>query len=314
MPKVTYFEGVLWSKFFSKIGQRRGKGRVWGQFDLATVGSLQENFTEKVTTGHTMWTMGWPINHINKRLNLGMQDVPWGNEWWVPGGYASVNYLMENGGAQNQAPGNDKPLPPPKEEPKKMIECSFSNEETHVENCKSFVVYRLPIEKEYKSKLKTLLFAQRKAALVSVYENKEICHNGKGYDKLEKELQEVYFTAIYKGRFSIWNEADSSFDDTRDMYDEKIMRFIEAKASFVVSNFKGLIDNLTEAFVLFKSKNSNDNEVFAEKIREIYNYLTQKSSLLAETEVEAAFSFGRSLEADMIEKELKDSLIVSAKL
>ncbi|MFH1684701.1 MAG: phage portal protein, partial [Candidatus Micrarchaeota archaeon] len=61
MPKTHYLEDHLWAKFFSNIGQRRGKGKIWGEFDLATVGSLQVNYDDKIVTAGRMFTMGWPI-------------------------------------------------------------------------------------------------------------------------------------------------------------------------------------------------------------------------------------------------------------
>jgi len=301
MPRITYFEGVLWSKFFSKIGQRRGKGKIWGEFDLAMVGPLQENFADKVETGHKMWTMGWPINHINKRLNLGMQDVPWGNEWWVPGGYASVNFLLRNGGAQNQAPGADKPQPPKEEEPKKEPP--------------KMIAFGQPIVKEYKSKVKTLLFSQRKNALMFVFNNSPIVHSGKGYEKLKKELQEVYLAAIYKGRFLVWQESGKPLDcpDPSKEDIQKIKHYAEEQALFVVDGFKSIIDDLTSAFEQFRGGNGHNNEDLAEKIREIYNYLSQKSGVLSETEVHSAISFGRQLEIGNIKQLVTEGLLFPAK-
>jgi len=306
MPKVTYFEEVLWAKFFSRIGVRRGKGRIWGEFDLATVGALQENYKDKVVTAKLMWSMGWPINMINKRLQLGMQDVKWGNDAFIPGGYSSYAYIMAHGGAQNQAPGKDKPEAP-KEESKKVIEMVKT---PMIEN-NPYQIYKQPIEKEFKAKIKTLLFNQRKDALEAVYEDRDIDRSEKCYGKLQRELKEVFFTAVYRGQYSVWNEIGASSEQPSNGNDAEIARFIDAKTSFVVSNFKALIGNLIDAFEQFKSKNGNDKEVFAEKVREIYNYLTQKSYTVAENEVDTAFYFGRNIEMERARKEINTALAIT---
>jgi hypothetical protein len=90
---------------------------------------------------------------------------------------------------------------------------------------------------------------------------------------------------------------------------EMVNRFVDTKASFVVSNFKALIDNLIDAFEEFRSKNGDNKEIFADKLREIYNYLTQKSHLVTVNEIEAAFSFGRNIEMQSFAKEIESALM-----
>jgi HK97 family phage portal protein len=302
-PLAKYVEGVLWSKFFAKIGVRRGKGRIWGEFDLANVPSLQENYADKIVTAHKMWQMGWPINMISKRLGLGMPDVPWGNEAFVPGGYTTISALITASGTQNIAPGKDKP--DKKGGDGDILEFLPKQQIEH----KPFQAYKQPLEREYKTKVKAFLFNQRKEALEAVYGGRGVGRDGKIYEKLQKELQEVYTSAIFKGQFSVREESGMSAELPFGTDDEMVNRFVDTKASFVVSNFKALIDNLIDAFEEFRSKNGDNKEIFADKLREIYNYLTQKSHLVTVNEIEAAFSFGRNIEMQSFAKEIESALM-----
>ncbi len=326
VPKIMYFEEVLWAKFFSKIGVRKGKGKIWGEFDLATVASLQENYADKVDMAKKLWDMGWPINMINKRLKLGMQDVGWGNEAYVPGGYASYSYILANGGAQNQAPGKDNQAQPTKafvqavaeavktltavQEPSQIS--SPSPEVPLLESSDPYKSCKNTLSKEYKGKVGVLLFNQRKIALENIFASRKVVHNPKGYDKLTRELKEVYQDAVRKGCLSVWQDVGASEEAVSSPDYIRINEFVDGKVAFIVGNFKDLIDNLTDAFDRFKATNSPNNDVLADKMRDIYNYLTQKSYSIAEAEIESSFVFGRNLETSIMSKKFKEIAIITS--
>lgn len=75
---------------------------VWGEFDLSTVEALRENFTEKVNTANVLRTMGYPLNEINQRTDLGMEDMEpeIGDVSLVP------NTLVPSGSLQEMADAN----------------------------------------------------------------------------------------------------------------------------------------------------------------------------------------------------------------
>lgn len=51
--------------------------------DFKHVPAMREVFKQKVESAKTLWQMGWPINAINDRLDLGFEHVAWGNAWWT---------------------------------------------------------------------------------------------------------------------------------------------------------------------------------------------------------------------------------------
>jgi HK97 family phage portal protein len=69
-------------------------------YDTRNVQALQEDFHKRVETGYKLWTMGVPFDIINRKLKLGIDDVPSGNVGYVqanliPTGYAGLESLTQ---------------------------------------------------------------------------------------------------------------------------------------------------------------------------------------------------------------------------
>ncbi len=268
MPKTHYIEDHLWAKFFSHIGNRKGKGKIWGEFDLATVGSLQVNFADKVETAAKMFLMGWPVNAINRRLDLGMEDVEWGDQWWVPGGYLPVTTL------QNAPPPGSEPAPsktPKEPPPEKMLEENFS-----------------VTESEFRSKIKKFIFEVRKKVLSSIYNNEfERPDLNKDFAKLKSDLQKVYFRAVSEPDISRSIPEQQKVDNN----DFEVVAYISGRISVVVERFAELLEAL---FVALETVTDSNDEK-AEKVRTVFNSLTQKSMLMAKNETSFSQAFGHKL-------------------
>jgi HK97 family phage portal protein len=325
MPKVKYIENLLWSKFFSKLGIRRGRGKIWGEFDLATVGPLQVNYAEQIEIAHRMWSMGWPINEINKRLQLGMQEVPWGNEWWVPGGFLPVTAIMEftkNGGNAGKQPTNSGEVQgqtpakkPPKEnpaepnaKPKKeigtddriTIECD-DEQRRNVLLGVNVEELLLPLEKNFRSKTKRYLFEQRKKVLAKIYEHTPgtelsvVFEKQKESGKLAGAFRQLYVEALGAGYSTFCTQMGSTspFPSTQGV--GPVNTYVETKASFMSKNFMDMTESLIDALTNYINTQHPTNEEAANKAREIYNLLSGKCSLLSNKEAYIAYAYGRVL-------------------
>ncbi len=55
-------------------------------YDTTNVAALQVNFNEKLTGAKILWSMGVPLNMVNQRLELGLDDVDGGNIGYIPTG------------------------------------------------------------------------------------------------------------------------------------------------------------------------------------------------------------------------------------
>jgi len=273
MPKMIYFENLLWSKLFSKIGQRRGKGRIWAEFDTANVGPLQEDYGKKITMAHTMFNMGWPINMINKRLQLGMKEVPWGDEWWVPGGYLPVDTL------RNAAPPNQNPPTDPKKDPK---ETAPKKEE--------YEFYYSVLEDEFKSKFTKTLFNVRKRVLACFFETKtwNSVLQDSDYNKLKEGLEKIYLYAAHNGAAVKQKELNnfSSFE---------FENYAKDKSEILAKEFYSLI-----SIIIDKMKDIDN----VESIREIFNFIAVKADKVACDEARKAFSYGVEKAIEGSEKEI----------
>lgn len=79
IPLSKQIETALNNGLWSKISKR-----LRGGFDMSNVEALREDFNKKVEAGEKLYKIGFSINSINKRLELGMDDEPWGDDWFLP--------------------------------------------------------------------------------------------------------------------------------------------------------------------------------------------------------------------------------------
>jgi HK97 family phage portal protein len=52
-------------------------------YDVSDTPAMRASYEQKVKTAEVLWRMGWPINEINRKLNLGLALVPWGETAWI---------------------------------------------------------------------------------------------------------------------------------------------------------------------------------------------------------------------------------------
>jgi len=53
-------------------------------YDISDIPALRKSYMQKVETAKSMYQMGYPANELNRRLRLGMKEIPWGDVWWTP--------------------------------------------------------------------------------------------------------------------------------------------------------------------------------------------------------------------------------------
>jgi len=110
IPKMRYIEDVLYHRLFKSV---QG-GAQWGMFDLGVVEALQSDFADKTKTAETLWRMGYPVNVINERLQLGLPKVAWGDEALVNSTQTTASALVEGAGEpQDGGGGSGEPGTPP---------------------------------------------------------------------------------------------------------------------------------------------------------------------------------------------------------
>ena len=284
IPRLKLLQDTLYTQLFAHW---RG-GEVHPEFDISEIEELQEEFEAKVKTAKTLWEMGYPINEINRRLELGLSDVPWGDSWWAP------PTLMPMGEMKPQ-----KSLPEP------VTKGSDLTEE--LENL-SFLsrfekeVYD-PLEEEWKKKLSAYLYQQRKrvlSALGSVSRKQlltkdyiDIFFDEAGELRSLTELyEELYEKGIKAGVQRTAKElglTGLAYEPLREeLLGEMNMR-ISTIPPVVLRTIKNRLQKeITEGLV----KGESINEI-QDRVRKVYN-MSQKNALrIARTETVASVMSGR---------------------
>jgi len=91
IPLMNLIEDTLRAQFFLPYDEER----TWGEFDLSVVESLQEDYAQKIDQAYKLFQMGYPVNAINEKLELGMPEVPWGNDGYLPMNLLEVGTAKE---------------------------------------------------------------------------------------------------------------------------------------------------------------------------------------------------------------------------
>lgn len=141
VPKMELVEWYLWSQVFSKING----GRTWAEFDTSNIDALQAGLLDKIKTAETMFRMGWTPNQINRRLNLGLEENPWGDQGYIP---TNTQVVGADGtpvrlASDDKNPAQDPTNPAqggkePKPKPKKALPAGQLPDPVLVDKLKSF--------------------------------------------------------------------------------------------------------------------------------------------------------------------------------
>jgi HK97 family phage portal protein len=286
LPKMIYVEDFLWAKFFSNLFG----GKYWGSFDTSVIEALREDFKSKVEMAGILNKMGYPINMINKRLDMGFEDVKWGNTWFVKMGTVPVEYAMENpvpepakpSGDEDDEPGNppDKPDDEDGEEPmepdegEKQLELSKRDDSLWA----NFISREVPVEQMFKSKLKRFLYEQRKKVLANVYNNKEdILNVDEEVKLLEHMFQNLYYVASQTGKELLKEELLIDEVEYKEVED-----FIFDRLKF---SSKTVVNTIYNSLLKLLDENKDKSvKVKADKVRTLYNKTDNRIVTIARTE------------------------------
>jgi HK97 family phage portal protein len=295
LPKLIYLEEFLWAKFFSKINN----GLQWGGFDTSVIEALREDFKSKVEMAEILNKIGYPINLINKRLDMGFEDVPWGNTWFVKMGTVPVEYAMENPvptvepPEDEEDPGN-KPNEPegdedrPKDEPvegDKDISLAKRDDSLWA----NFIAREVPVEQMFKSKLKRFLYEQRKRVLTNLYKSPDnlldIEEEVKG---LERVFTNLYYVASQTGKELLKEELIIDELEYKEVDD-----FISERLKF---SAKTIIKTIYNSLMKILEENTSKNvKSKADIVRTLYNKTDNRVSTIARTEASAIINGVRFL-------------------
>jgi len=287
LPKMIYIEDLLWGKFFSKIEN----GKNWAGFDTSVIEALREDFNTKVGMAKTLSEIGYPLNAINKKLDMGFEDVPWGNTWFVKMGMVPVEYAMqgppkpEPATDDDEEPGSKPDKPPPGDEEEPEVEPTPGKDINDIEYTSrddsawaSFISRQIPVENLFKSKLKRFLYEQRKRVLTNIYNSKEFFNEVEEKQALTSILQNLYFVASQTGKELLKEEIlmdEIEYKEIEDLVSERLT----FSSTTIITTLKNSIAKILEDI---KEINSQ-----ADKVRILYNKTDNIIARIARTESSA---------------------------
>ena len=280
LPKIIYLEDYLWAKFFANI---QG-GRYWGGFDISVVEALREDFGKKVEMAKILNEMGYPINAINKRLDMGFEDMPWGNTWWVKMGTIPVENAVEAITPIQQPDEDDEPISAPDDEPTPSGDepttepmpdkgVDFTMREDSLWG--NFISREISIEQMFKSKFKRFLFEQRKRVLANVFDDKAVILD---VDFEVKELQNVITNTYKLAAQAGLQLLDEELLIESDKISDTVSKFISKRIEFSTNT---IISTIEKGLAKITGDNKQD---LAKKIRVFYNKTDSRVTTIARTE------------------------------
>ena len=257
VPKLEYMADTINWNFLSKI---QG-GNLKFKFDLNAVEALREDFYRKVDAAERLYQIGFPINMVNKRLDLGMDDVEWGDIWWVD---------------QNKVPAGTQPVEPAK---------ASEGAKTFAIDCKAHPTAHL-----FESKLRKFLFEQRKLTLQSLakslsdYKKYPFASSSFKVDseikKLEGYLRPLYHETIMSTCSEFTDDIINAMKEAN--ADELINVRSHKIALVLVGNIEQNITNLVKTSI---DNNENPDETL-QKVKKFYNFAASKCLTISKEETD----------------------------
>jgi len=296
IPRCRLIEDQLYYGLFEKtVG-------IWFEYDLSGVKALQDDFDKQVTIAIKLQQLGYTLNQINQKLNLGMDDVEWGDE--NPGAF-NLDLL------QPAAPADGTPTPADNaaklalanqnNDNKQIVRKSFTKAQKSA-IFEEFKQLQEPLEAKFKSKVSRFFFEQRNKVLKRL--NADI--DGKSFAKfshnlinddeeialLRKYLEPLYELGLKAGATSTAKRVSdvgfvfSPLDERFQRWSNK--RLKEILPNIVANSKRIIMKNVSEGIA-----NGESIDQIAKRVRESYNMVAKRSFTIARTESASMINAGR---------------------
>lgn len=300
LPRIMYMEDFINNEILYSIEQ----GAYEARFDLATVGALHDDYNTRVSTAKIMVNLGWPINAVNDRLELGMKPVPWGDAWWVPMGMLPVDRVLAEADAnlQNLENSSSEESPYEEEDPNASEQKPAATTEPQPSSAADkiawsrFLAAQTRLEEQIHSKVKKFFFDQRKQILENLFNGKsKLLDIDRETRKLQQILGSSYLLGMRLGAELI--KAEYSGEEkaaTEPLTIPEITSYARTRLSIIPISMMKTVSKQLEMAVADKG---DSKEEMAEAIRAVYNKtLRRVNNVIARTESSSVIVVGRILQ------------------
>lgn len=255
--------------------------KIEAAFDLSGVIAYQEDFKEKIDTATKLFAMGFTRNEINEKLELGFEDKPWGDTWWISFGQVPADAENDFRSEINNDPEK----------------CHKSAEDVQREIAwKSFLVKQIPLEKTFSGVIKKYFFEQRKDALEALNS-----FGAEGFrldwDYQNKTLKEKTKQHIYLGikdgvdfAKTILGKKDAAFNEEEAKIQSYLTLRLDKITRINTTVREQLKTELSEGIAAGETVMD-----MADRIRSVYNMASSRSLMIARTESVGAVNGGSNI-------------------
>jgi len=270
--------------------------KIEAYFDYSNVVAYQEDFKEKVVTAVQLSGAGFTRNEINERLQLGFDNVAWGDVWWAPFGLYPVSSAEA---PALSSPGYEEDDPAPKEDDKKSVALKQAKDAKREAVWKAFLTKQGGVERGMSGMISKYFFEQRKealSALVKLGSDGFKLNWDEQNEKLKSKSARWITMGVKEGiAFGRVVLGKKSLDD--DAFDHLISAYVKIRTDNITQI------NETVRKQIFKAikEGTEAGETVAQigdRIRDIYNMASSRSLMIARTETVGAVNGGSQLYYD----------------
>lgn len=309
IPTLTYIQEQLNGFFFPRYAPE-----IYGEFDYSLVTALMSDYKEKCEMATRLWAMGFTGNEINMRLNLGFEDKPWRDHWWIPFGQAPSEEVQNDpfmmGGSQPAQLPNGTGSQDGKAEDEKwdkmfhIIKTGSRNSKQHREiTWQRFDRSIKPIELQFAGKIRNYFFQVRRAVMTEI-EKASAFGKLKGIGDLNnvnwQELEQLLIRTskpylIQAAERGLMNAAaDLGTNVNFEIYNQKILSFLKDK-EIKIKRVSNTIRNQVRSIVDEAVTNGTPIQATAKELREMFNFAAKRSITIARTETVGSTNGGQLL-------------------
>ena len=281
----------------------------WGEFDTSQVEALREDLETKLAAAEAFRRLGYPLNEINTRLDLGMEEQEGGDVGLLPLGLAPADEVADGMDFDDDlgsvfGPIGDEPVDP--------VRARASD--TRLRAWKRIVRSAMdPLERKFRRRLNGYLQGrrvellrflgdrERSRALNDKLEQFLVAAESRWNDLLEKALGSTYREGVVLGAESLLPEIGKfEFFDTQN---PEVLRFLADKQIRVKRVNDTIIKTLRQQLLEGISKTETTTEL-QDRVRKAFNTTRSRARTIARTEAAQTVNGARQLvmEAEGIER------------
>ncbi len=305
IPKMQYIEDAFWAGLFCNIDG----GDAWGGFDRTAIECLAEDFAKLIDSAFKLWQMKYPINAINKRLSLGMEDVAWGDMAYGTMSEVPMDAILANEQAPpaDEAPPTKPPAGTEEEAGKSLQKLPYSFNKLKYWN--NYVAKVLSgNEKLMLGKIRNYLYQLRKDQLSRLAK----AGDGKSINKLNgSEVEAIAFVkdewdkklramtrpileqTMTDAGDQLSEEMGGAF--SFDLTDPALMDFLNKKTNRI-TNINATMREQVKRSLLQGVAEQETTAELVDRLKTVFNFATNRALTIARTEISQMASGTRFLE------------------